>query len=69
MEVGDIANGNEHCTGEVPYEYVTFSNVDDPLMITTDENGQLWLFVGTDSGFEGRTVLYYDTIQVMIEAT
>lgn len=30
--------------------------------ITTDSNGEVWVCIGTDSGFEGRTTLYYDKI-------
>jgi hypothetical protein len=66
LEVGHIANGIQQCTGDVPYQMITFSNENDPLQMTTDEDGRLWLFVGTDSGFEGRTGLYYDTIEVSI---
>lgn len=32
---------------------------------TTDANGQLWLIVGTDSGFEGATTIYYTQIDVL----
>jgi hypothetical protein len=66
LEVGHIANGIQQCTGDVPYQMITFSNENDPLQMTTDEDGRLWLFVGTDSGFEDRTGLYYDTIEVSI---
>jgi hypothetical protein len=30
--------------------------------ITTDSNGEVWVCIGTDSGFEGRTTLYYNKI-------
>lgn len=30
---------------------------------TTDENGQLWLILGTDSGYEGLTRIYFTHIQ------
>lgn len=32
---------------------------------TSDANGELWLIVGTDSGFEGTTTLYYTEIRVI----
>ncbi len=32
----------------------------------TDENGELWLIVGTDSGFEGTTSLYYTSIEAVL---
>jgi hypothetical protein len=32
---------------------------------TTNANGELWLIVGTDSGFEGPTTIYYTQIDVL----
>ena len=32
-----------------------------------DDDGTLWLILGTDSGFEGLTTLYYDEITVVLE--
>ena len=29
------------------------------MMLTTDSTGRAWLFVGTDSGFEARSAVYY----------
>ncbi|MDE2933388.1 MAG: bifunctional metallophosphatase/5'-nucleotidase [Chloroflexota bacterium] len=40
----------------------TLTNADAPLTVTTDAEGRLWLIVGTDSGFEGLTTLYYARI-------
>ena len=34
--------------------------------ITTDDTGSVWLIVGTDSGFEGITNLFYTEIQVTL---
>jgi hypothetical protein len=64
--VGDLANGSTDCATP-PYRLITRDNRDNPLRITTDVEGQLWLFVGTDSGFESTTSLYYDTIRVILE--
>jgi hypothetical protein len=30
-----------------------------PVVVTTNNDGELWLIVGTDSGFEGVTTVYY----------
>ncbi|MGV3557664.1 hypothetical protein [Larkinella arboricola] len=38
-----------------------------PITVKTNDAGELWLLVGTDSGFEGVTTLYYNTIKVVIE--
>ena len=37
----------------------------NPFEITTDSEGEIWLIVGTDSGFEGITTLYYTQIDVL----
>jgi len=67
--VGDIANGIEceesiadgHPYASIEREY-THTEV-----VTADANGELWLIVGTDSGFEGRTELFYQVIEVTLE--
>lgn len=40
------------------------SGEENKFEITTDKKGDLWLIVGTDSGFEGKTTLYYNKIKV-----
>ena len=44
------------------YRIKTLDNSDQPLMVDTDSEGRVWLIVGTDSGFEGLTALYYSRI-------
>ena len=48
------------------YELKTLSN-SIPLELETDSDGNLWVFVGTDSGFEGKTVLYYTGVKVDVK--
>jgi hypothetical protein len=52
-------------TGE-EYMIKSLGNDDRPFEVTTDANGGLWLVVGTDSGFEGLTTLYYSEISVVL---
>lgn len=52
---------------EYRYELITRDNHDRPFSATTDDEGNLWLIVGTDSGFEGLTILYYNQIKVRLE--
>lgn len=65
---GVIANGipcEEAIEADYPYAMVTWEEtLDNP--VTTDDEGELWLFVGVDSGFEGRTDLWYDTVEVVL---
>ncbi len=49
------------------YEYsVVERNNGTSITATTNANGELWLVVGTDSGFEGTTTLYYTSITVLL---
>ena len=48
-----------------PWERLELSGVvAEP--ISTDTNGDIWLFVGSDSGFEGTTELYYLDYEVVL---
>jgi len=60
--IGDFANGTEK------FEYTLKSlRMASPLLVRTNADGELWVIVGTDSGFEGITTIYYNRIQVEIE--
>lgn len=48
------------------YELKVLDNSSEPLEIKSDADGNLWVFVGTDSGFEGKTVLYYTVVNVTL---
>jgi hypothetical protein len=37
----------------------------NPVQITTNNSGEIWLIIGTDSGYEGTTRLYYTQIDVL----
>jgi len=39
----------------------------DILTVSADSSGELWLVVGTDSGFEATTTIYYNLIKVKLE--
>lgn len=57
--IGNIAHGevtgNEH-------RLKFLDNTGQPLSVKTDADGRAWLIVGTDSGFEGLTAVYYARI-------
>jgi hypothetical protein len=38
-----------------------------PVYVTSNDNGEIWLILGTDSGCEDRTVIYYNSISIKIE--
>jgi hypothetical protein len=63
---GDIANGID-C--EVAYPFFPYAYIDRLVQhpqVTASPNGDLWLFVATQSGFEGHTRLYYQRISVRL---
>jgi hypothetical protein len=60
--IGDFANG----TDEFIYVLKNLSN-EDPFQIQADENGDAWAIIGTDSGFEGTTTIYYNKISIKLE--
>ncbi|MCY3632289.1 MAG: hypothetical protein OXH29_06415 [bacterium] len=57
--IGDVANPD--VVGD-EYRIKTLASRPDFLSVETDSEGRAWLIVGTDSGFEGLTRLYYDQI-------
>ena len=62
ITLGDIATGD----GAPGYQLITRSNAEEPFTARSNAQGELWLLVGTDSGFEGLTTLYYSSIKVTI---
>ncbi|MEJ8804366.1 hypothetical protein [Pontibacter sp. H249] len=63
-----VVLGNVGIAGNTfEYRLINRDNLQNPIEITTDGSGSLWLIVGTDSGFEGTTTLYYNTIEVNLE--
>lgn len=44
------------------------SNATHPFHITSDAHGELWVCIGTDSGFEATTTLYYHKIDLLFTA-
>jgi hypothetical protein len=55
--LGDIANSSDDCHNP-PYELKAFDSEPRVLRARTDAAGRLWVFVGTESGFESRTRIY-----------
>ena len=67
--VGHIANG-------LPAEEIDMQNPpyvslvrrhEHEFTVTASPDGELWLLIGTDSGFEGLTGIYYQSIAVTLE--
>jgi heat shock protein HslJ len=67
INIGDMANPNLTPETAGTYERMEQFSSGREFEVTTDENGVVWFIVGTDSGFEGLTTLYYDMITVVLE--
>ena len=39
----------------------------NPLQVIANQQGEIWLVIGTDSGFEAKTTIYYNSIHVTIK--
>ena len=66
---GDIANGIpcEEAMEMDPVPYVSIERAHrHEYIVESNEAGELWLLLGTDSGFEGTTAIYYQNISVML---
>lgn len=62
VTIGDFSNGTD--TNE--YAFKTIWN-NAPVAVKTNDNGELWLITGSDSGFEGVTNLYFSVISIIFE--
>ena len=57
--IGNVANAD---VIDDEYRVKTLASGPEFLSVESDSEGRAWLIVGTDSGFEGFTTLYYDRI-------
>jgi hypothetical protein len=69
INLGDIAHPELGESAGEEYKIKTLDSAGRSFEVITDADGSLWLVVGTDSGFEGLTALYYSQISItLIEA-
>lgn len=60
--IGDFANGTDSDT----YALKTLKTT-NAINVMSDANGDLWVIVGSDSGFEATTTIYYNRIKVSLK--
>jgi hypothetical protein len=60
--IDDFANGAD----DFIYQLKTIQN-QKSITVTTDGEGSCWIILGTDSGFEGTTTIYFNSISVTFE--
>ena len=63
--VGDIANSLTDCDSTV-YELKTFDTARTALTVQASSDGTIWLLVGSDSGFEGRSSWYLSALSATL---
>lgn len=62
---GSIANGIP--CGSAQNTYVSIQRIHQHTsLVNANSKGELWLLIGTDSGFEGLTAVYYQRIDVTL---
>jgi hypothetical protein len=63
--LGHIAKTSANCKN-ARYELKTLGSKPRRMHATTDSAGELWLLVGTDSGYEGTTRIYLKQVSVTL---
>ena len=51
------------------FTLINRNNIANLFTVKTDANGEVWVCIGTDSGFEARTTLYYNQITLTFTNT
>lgn len=61
--------GNIGVSDEIPTPFILINrnNLGNPINIQSNSNGEIWLMIATDSGFEATTTLYYKSIKIKFE--
>ena len=64
--IGNVAAEEAGCDGEKFAGKTVTGAGETPLQFTSNADGTIWVFIGTDSGFEGLTRLYYQELELRI---
>lgn len=66
--IGNFAVKEANCEASVYKSKTISTNTDRSLEFTTNADGSIWLFTGSDSGFEGLTTIYYRSVELKLTA-
>lgn len=66
LVIGDMTNGLQFGGHEDPVWRLQTRSATRVARVTAGRNGEIWICVGTDSGFEGTTDVYYKSIDVAL---
>jgi hypothetical protein len=64
--LGDLAAAGARCEGGV-FVRKRFATAAEAIVGEADRNGNLWLMLGTDSGFEGTTTYFVTALRLQLE--
>ena len=62
-----IGNIGVSTTIPTPYTIINRNNIGNPIILKSDSQGQIWLMIAIDSGFEATTTLYFKSINIRLE--
>lgn len=68
VNIGDVSVPDD-TNGYIKTYRSNASSIDKPLKVRTNNEGDLWLIVGTDSAIEGVTTLFYSSISVVLSSS
>ncbi|QJR80162.1 hypothetical protein CA267_004910 [Alteromonas pelagimontana] len=64
--LGNVGIEGLDCLGEEFGAKTLKSTTENTLDFTTNVDGTIWLLIGTDSGYEGYTSVYYDDVHIVL---
>jgi hypothetical protein len=67
LVLGTIENSTPCEAGTRPWELKAFTHPGAPLPVRADAEGAVWLLMGTDSGFEAVTAIFYTLVAARFE--
>ena len=62
--IGNVAHSDLPEDSSDEYKIKSLNNAGQLFTAVTDDTGSLWCIVGTDSGFESLTAIYYGRIAI-----
>jgi hypothetical protein len=66
LNLGDIRNTTAGCTQGAPFAAKTVTSGSRSIEVQATPDGSLWVFLGSESGFEIRHELYFLTLKVTL---
>ncbi|KKL01454.1 hypothetical protein EIK76_07140 [Rheinheimera mesophila] len=66
--IGNVATTGAACDGSNFAEKTVQTTTSERVPVYSDGQGRVWVFIGTDSGYEGLTSLYYKNIEIALES-